>query len=93
MDLLTEHMNQFYSQAFEKAVLNGWSQCGYTKEWLLRNRKRISHLCLDSEGIYIFYLDGKAMFQISSFSEIQGNVCTVSFDLRFGNHIGRNEII
>lgn len=43
MDLITEQTNKFYAQELKKAVLSGWSQCGYSEDWLIANKDRLGY--------------------------------------------------
>lgn len=83
MDLITEQTNKFYAQELKKAVLSGWSQCGYSEDWLIANKDRLGYREQDGGNSFMFFLDGNAVFQITPTSELQDNTYTVAFDLLF----------
>lgn len=83
MDLITEQTNKFYAQELKKAVLSGWSQCGYSEDWLIANKDRLGYREQGEENSFMFFLDGNAVFQITPTSELQNNTYTVAFDLLF----------
>lgn len=85
MDLITEQTNKFYAQELKKAVLSGWSQCGYSEDWLIANKDRLGYREQDEDRSFMFFLDGNAVFQITPISELQGNMYTVTFDCYFFN--------